>query len=165
MNRRLFIAEASCFILGSAFKLPVKTNWKSTKVNIVSICNASNELIANILPIATPTINGRVYSKDVLQKIVTEFVPGFGQLGMTTDQTIRLTEISHKINSIYLEDGYLRAKISILDTPNGKTLKSLVNDKDNIAFRTSGIGSIDSNMNIEMDYKLTGIHAVEDNPL
>ena len=75
--------------------------------------------------------NGRVYPKAVLGKEAErynkEYVEknrAFGELGHPDSPTINLDRVSHMITSLKPDGNNFIGKAKILDTPNGKIVKS-----------------------------------------
>jgi len=93
--------------------------------------------------------NGRVYPKDVLFKEVnrynTEYVNknrAFGELGHPDSPTINLDRVSHMITSLHPDGTNIVGKAKILDTPNGKIVKSLLDGGASLGVSTRGVGSL-----------------------
>ena len=93
--------------------------------------------------------NGRVYPKDVLGKEVERYSRdyvnknrAFGELGHPDSPQINLDRVSHMITKLY-PDGYnFIGKAKILDTPNGKIVKSLLDGGASLGVSTRGVGSL-----------------------
>lgn len=93
--------------------------------------------------------NGRVYPRDVLLKEVNrynnEYVSknrAFGELGHPENPTINLDRVSHMITNLYPDGNNIVGKAKILDTPNGKIVKSLLEGGANLGVSTRGVGSL-----------------------
>jgi hypothetical protein len=93
--------------------------------------------------------NGRVYPKDVLFKEVnrynTEYVNknrAFGELGHPDSPTINLDRVSHMITSLHPDGTNIIGKAKIMDTPNGKIVKSLLDGGASLGVSTRGVGSL-----------------------
>ncbi len=124
--------------------------------------------VTTILRVDHVNGNGRIYPKAVIEKAVANFQSGMvlgefwdGNGHHRKDIAIYFVNVSHEIKNIYLEGDYLKAYISILDTPRGKALKSLVKD---VSFRPFGFGHYKVNENgtvvVGNDYKLIGVDAM-----
>ena len=111
-----------------------------------------------ILKADVPNSNGRIYTIDVIKKIMFDKPKGLGMIDNTSSflKEIPLNLVSHKFE-LKVEDDYLVASIQPLDTPEGVQLKNLI-EKDKVAFRTVGMGTI-SDVNIISDYTLVSINA------
>lgn len=93
--------------------------------------------------------NGRVYPFDVLNKEVSrynsEYVNknrAFGELGHPDSPTINLDRVSHMITSLHPDGNNIMGKAKILDTPNGKIVKSLLDGGASLGVSTRGVGSL-----------------------
>ena len=93
--------------------------------------------------------NGRVYPFDVLNKEVSrysnEYVNknrAFGELGHPDSPTINLDRVSHMITSLQPDGNNIIGKAKILDTPNGKIVKSLLDGGASLGVSTRGVGSL-----------------------
>ena len=93
--------------------------------------------------------NGRVYPKDVLGKEAErynrEYVAknrAFGELGHPDSPTINLDRVSHMITSLKPDGNNFIGKAKILDTPNGKIVKSLLDGGATLGVSTRGVGSL-----------------------
>jgi len=93
--------------------------------------------------------NGRVYPKHVLEKEVQrynqEYVNrnrAFGELGHPDSPTINLDRVSHMITSLHPDGNNIIGKAKILDTPNGKIVKSLLDGGASLGVSTRGVGSL-----------------------
>ena len=93
--------------------------------------------------------NGRVYPKDILAKEAarynTEYVEknrAFGELGHPDSPTINLDRVSHMITKLYPDGNNFIGKAKILDTPNGKIVKSLLDGGATLGVSTRGVGSL-----------------------
>jgi hypothetical protein len=93
--------------------------------------------------------NGRVYPMPVLSKEVqrynSEYVNrnrAFGELGHPDSPTINLDRVSHMITKLYPDGTNIMGKAKILDTPNGKIVKSLLDGGASLGVSTRGVGSL-----------------------
>jgi hypothetical protein len=93
--------------------------------------------------------NGRVYPHAVLSKEVdrynNEYVNknrAFGELGHPDSPTINLDRVSHMITSLKADGNNFIGKAKILDTPNGKIVKSLLDGGASLGVSTRGVGSL-----------------------
>jgi hypothetical protein len=93
--------------------------------------------------------NGRVYPFDILNKEVSrynnEYVNknrAFGELGHPDSPTINLDRVSHMITSLHPDGNNIIGKAKILDTPNGKIVKSLLDGGASLGVSTRGVGSL-----------------------
>ena len=93
--------------------------------------------------------NGRVYPFNILNKEVSrynsEYVNknrAFGELGHPDSPTINLDRVSHMITSLHPDGNNIMGKAKILDTPNGKIVKSLLDGGASLGVSTRGVGSL-----------------------
>ena len=93
--------------------------------------------------------NGRVYPRHVLSKEVERYNQNyvmknraFGELGHPDSPTINLDRVSHMITSLKPEGNNFIGKAKILDTPNGKIVKSLLDGGASLGVSTRGVGSL-----------------------
>ena len=93
--------------------------------------------------------NGRVYPMHVLNKEVSRYNQdyvtknrAFGELGHPDSPTINLDRVSHMITKLYPEGNNIMGKAKILDTPNGKIVKSLLDGGASLGVSTRGVGSL-----------------------
>jgi hypothetical protein len=119
-----------------------------------------------ILKLDELTKNNRIYSTAVIEKSLENIVePVYGGTGcnainMVTGE-MNLQEISHKVENLRIEDGYLVGDVTILSTPAGVILKDLLNI---VEFRPAGISvvSMNESRNILIDeYKIISICALD----
>ena len=97
----------------------------------------------------TKNRNGRVYPFDVLNKEVErynrEYVNknrAFVELGHPDSPTINLDRVSHMITKLYPDGNNIMGKAKIMDTPNGKIVKSLLDGGASLGVSTRGVGSL-----------------------
>jgi len=93
--------------------------------------------------------NGRMYPRHILEKEVnrynTDYVNknrAFGELGHPDSPTINLDRVSHMITSLRADGNNFIGKAKILDTPNGKIVKSLLDGGASLGVSTRGVGSL-----------------------
>jgi hypothetical protein len=97
----------------------------------------------------TKNRNGRVYPFDVLNKEVERYNKdyvnknrAFGELGHPDSPTINLDRVSHMITKLYPDGNNIMGKAKIMDTPNGKIVKSLLDGGASLGVSTRGVGSL-----------------------
>jgi len=93
--------------------------------------------------------NGRVYPKRVLDREVERYNRdyvnknrAFGELGHPDSPSINLDRVSHMITQLYPDGNNIMGKAKILDTPNGKIVKSLLDGGACLGVSTRGVGSL-----------------------
>lgn len=108
--------------------------------------------------------NGRVYPLHILNKesdrYNREYVSknrAFGELGHPENPQINLDRVSHLITSLHRDGNNFIGKAKILDTPNGKIVKSLLDGGASLGVSTRGVGSLRAHngyQQVQDDYKL-----------
>ena len=95
--------------------------------------------------------NGRVYPLEILEKEVKKYVGdlvekkrAFGELGHPDGPTINLDRVSHMIVEIKQDGPNFIGTAKILDTPNGKIVKALIDEGATLGVSTRGMGSLKS---------------------
>jgi len=102
----------------------------------------------------TKNRNGRVYPLSVLQKEVTRYNKelvsknrAFGELGHPDGPTVNLDRVSHMIEELVPEGNNIIGKAKILDTPNGKIVKELLNSGAKLGVSSRGMGTLEKKGN------------------
>lgn len=95
--------------------------------------------------------NGRVYPTEVLNKEVSRYNKqyveskrAFGELGHPDGPTVNLDRVSHMITSLRREGDNFVGKAKILDTPNGRIVKSLIDEGAKLGVSSRGMGTLKS---------------------
>ena len=98
----------------------------------------------------TKNKNGRIYPLSVLEKEVNRYVKeyvepkrAFGELGHPDGPTVNLDRVSHLIEELYPEGNNIIGKAKILDTPNGKIVKELLNAGAKLGVSSRGMGTLE----------------------
>lgn len=109
--------------------------------------------------------NGRVYPTHVLENEVSRYIKenvekkrGFGELGHPAGPGINLHLASHLFESIRKDGDNFIAKAKILDTPNGKIVKTLIDEGVLLGISSRGLGTIKENngiMEVQSDFRLS----------
>tara|TARA_R110000772_G_scaffold99174_1_gene198744 strand:- start:22032 stop:22676 length:645 start_codon:yes stop_codon:yes gene_type:complete len=93
--------------------------------------------------------NGRVYPKAILEREVGRYNENyvkknraFGELGHPDSPSINLDRVSHMITKLYPDGNNFIGKAKIVDTPNGKIVKSLLDGGACLGVSTRGVGSL-----------------------
>jgi hypothetical protein len=111
-----------------------------------------------ILELDKPNKNGRIYPTAVIAKSLESVkYPVFGELGFNPYggvlATIDVSNISHKVENLRIEDGFLVGDVTVLKTPKGLILEQVIS---NAEFLPKGTGSIDKDGNIS-EYSLISV--------
>jgi len=94
--------------------------------------------------------NGRVYPMDVLDKEVKryneEYVGkkrAFGELGHPEGPTVNLDKVSHMITKLEPNGKNIIGEAKIMDTPNGRIVKTLMDEGATLGVSSRGMGSLE----------------------
>ena len=96
----------------------------------------------------TPNGNGRVYSKEILQREVENYWKlvkerrALGELDHPDDSVINLKTASHLVTDMWWDGPALMGKVEVLDTPSGNILKQLANSGVTRGISSRGLGSV-----------------------
>jgi len=95
-----------------------------------------------------PTINGRIYPKEVLEEAVKKYNQSndkLGQYGFSENSKIDLSKVTHETEEVRLEDdGSVVANIKLLNTPYGNMVYDMIKD-DAAVVGPVFLGNIDDN--------------------
>ena len=117
--------------------------------------------------------NGRVYPFSILQKEVKNYNNKFvkesralGELGHPSGPTINLDRVSHIITELYEEGKNFIGKAKIMNTPNGKIVKNLIESGVRLGVSSRGLGSVKANKSgvneVQKDFVLSTVDIVSD---
>ena len=104
--------------------------------------------------------NGRMYPFKTLQREVAKYHENFirqcralGELGHAEGPSINLDRVSHKIERLSEDGNNFVGRAKILDTPNGKIAKSLLDEGVRLGVSSRGMGSLkkESTCNVVQD--------------
>lgn len=117
----------------------------------------------------TQNHNGRIYPRSVLMremkkyKELVESRRAIGELDHPDSPIVELKNASHLITDIYDSGDDVRGNIEILNTPNGKILRGIIEQGVKIGISSRGIGSLqqegESNI-VQDDFELIAFDAV-----
>ncbi len=116
--------------------------------------------------------NKRMYPKNVLSANVDRLLESLengglvGELDHPTDSIIHFGNASHKVTKLWWESNTLMGEGVILNTPNGKVLRALIDDDVRVGISSRGVGNGKVNSEgvlvIGESYKLITFDAVAD---
>jgi hypothetical protein len=117
--------------------------------------------------------NGRVYPFSILQKEVKNYNNKFvkesralGELGHPSGPTINLDRVSHIITELYEDGKNFIGKAKIMNTPNGKIVKNLIESGVRLGVSSRGLGSVKANKSgvneVQKDFVLSTVDIVSD---
>jgi len=98
-----------------------------------------------------PTVNGRTYTEESLQKMVADAQENvkagrmLGQLENSFDGKTRLSAVSHKIDQLKVIDGQIVVDITTLPTSNGLFLRAALERGERIQIQPRILGYVESN--------------------
>jgi len=102
----------------------------------------------------TKNRNGRIYPFGVLEKEVKRYNKelvekkrAFGELGHPEGPTVNLDRVSHLIEELVPDGKNIVGKAKILDTPNGKIVKELLNAGAKLGVSSRGMGTLEKKGN------------------
>ena len=102
----------------------------------------------------TKNRNGRVYPFGVLEKEVKRYNKelvekkrAFGELGHPEGPTVNLDRVSHIIEELKPDGNNIIGKAKILETPNGKIVKELLNAGAKLGVSSRGMGTLEKKGN------------------
>lgn len=117
----------------------------------------------------TKNHNGRIYPTKVLTREVNKYSElvkkrrAMGELDHPDSPIVELKNVSHLITDIYMEGDEVRGNLEILDTPQGRILKSIIEQGVKIGISSRGVGSLqkenDNNI-VQDDFELIAFDAV-----
>tara|TARA_Y100000310_G_scaffold267208_1_gene279111 strand:+ start:3286 stop:3909 length:624 start_codon:yes stop_codon:yes gene_type:complete len=117
--------------------------------------------------------NGRVYPFSVLKNQVRKFNKNFvqkdralGELGHPAGPTVNLDRVSHIITELYEDGKNFIGKAKVIDTPNGKIVKNLLESGVRLGVSSRGLGSVKTNKSgvneVQNDFVLSTVDIVSD---
>ena len=117
--------------------------------------------------------NGRIYPFSVLKKQVKKFNEKFvkqdralGELGHPSGPTVNLDRVSHIITELQEDGKNFIGKAKIIDTPNGKIVKNLLESGVRLGVSSRGLGSVKTNKEgvneVQDDFVLSTVDIVSD---
>ena len=109
--------------------------------------------------------NGRVYSKDLLEreakKYMEEFVKrgnAFGELDHPETPVVSLKNASHIVKDLYWKGNDLMGKVELLNTPAGNIVKEIIKAGHTIGISSRGTGSVqqtnEGTLEVQPDFEL-----------
>ena len=116
--------------------------------------------------------NGRIYPKATMEKAVAKYVReqvsqkrAVGELNHPEGPTVNLDKVSHLITDLKFEGNNVMGKAQILDTPNGKIVKGLLDGGVRLGVSTRGMGSLKQDKGaqvVQSDFILNTVDIVQD---
>ena len=116
--------------------------------------------------------NGRIYPKDTMEQAVAKYDKeqiqtkrAVGELNHPEGPTVNLDKVSHLITELKFKGDDIVGKARILDTPNGKIVKGLLDGGVQLGVSTRGMGSLANKggaMEVGKDFILSTVDIVQD---
>lgn len=119
----------------------------------------------------TKNSNGRIYPRNILQREITNYMKfvkenrAVGELDHPTTSVVELKNASHIVRDLWWEGDDVLGKFEVLNTPNGKTLQSLLESGVQVGVSSRGVGSLKKNGDtdvVEEDFTLICLDIVND---
>ena len=122
---------------------------ESTPVTLSLVEGTGNKTIARgeFGRCDVPTLNGRVYPQRLMQREIDRLQEDLshrrilGELDHPSDGRTSLKRVSHVITGLKIKDGIVIGEAEILNTPEGKTLKALIEANIEVAVSSRASGS------------------------
>ena len=113
----------------------------------------------------SPNRNGRIYTRECMEKAIEgvkkliEEKRFLGELEIPHDTIVDLSNVSHMVTDLRIEESKIVADIQVLKTPKGIILQEKI-DANEVEIVQRGLGKIGKD-NIVTDYELIAIDAVK----
>jgi len=92
--------------------------------------------------------NRRIYSQEILRREVENYQAliqqnrALGELDHPDSSVVSLEKVSHRVISLWMENGCVYGKLLVLPTPAGAILRALVESGCTIGISSRGLGSV-----------------------
>jgi len=115
--------------------------------------------------------NGRIYPHAILEREVKSYVNmvekrrALGELDHPDSSVVNLSNASHLVTAIWMEEKKCMGKIEVLNTPSGCVLKELINAGCTLGISSRGMGSVTESNGVTMvedDFQLICFDMVSD---
>jgi len=116
--------------------------------------------------------NGRVYSKNILEREVVRLAEAMGErrllgeLDHPSHDSVKLSNVSHLITNLSFKNNELLGECELLDTPAGKVAQALVSGGVKVGISSRGMGTLseqqDGTKKVNEDFKLVTFDLVAD---
>lgn len=123
-----------------------------------------------------PTINGRIYSKEICDKMMEDIKKlGYVYLGsamnsikhdLSDNSTPDLKTVAAKVEDVHYHGDKIVIESIILDTPCGTAVKNILNEHttSSLTCTPAGFGSIykdeENQIKVKDDYQITSVHLI-----
>lgn len=115
--------------------------------------------------------NGRTYSEQILNREIKNYQKlirenrAVGELDHPESSVVELSKVSHMMTEVWWDGKSVMGKIKVLDTPSGKTLRSLIDSGVQVGISSRGTGSVSERNGVtvvEDDFNLICFDIVSD---
>lgn len=116
--------------------------------------------------------NNRIYPLEIIAKEVDRYVKemvntnrALGELEHPEQVEVNLKETSHKIESLEFDGNNVIGRAKLIDTPNGRIAKALLEEGVQFGVSTRGLGSVNEKNGVyyvQDDFYMTAIDIVSD---
>ena len=115
--------------------------------------------------------NGRIYPHAILEREVQNYMNmvesrrALGELDHPDTSVVNLSNASHLVTKIWMEDNKCMGKIEVLNTPSGRVLQELVKAGCQLGISSRGVGSVTESNGVTMvedDFQLICFDMVSD---
>ena len=124
------------------FEVLQEGDSKSTKIKGIFMQAETKNRIGRVYPMEVLGKEVGRYNKELVEK-----KRAFGELGHPDGPTVNLDRVSHLIEELYPEGKNIIGKAKILDTPNGKIVKELLNAGAKLGVSSRGMGTLEKRVN------------------
>lgn len=130
-------------------------------------------IVGPVMVVDKPNLNHRIYPKAVFEKALKEYEEKYvkdrralGEFGLGGDSVVHLDRVSHLVTAFFWEGNTLNAEIEVLDTPQGKVLRDLLEKDINLTVVPRGIGSLKKNeetgvYEVQEDYEISSFDVID----
>lgn len=115
--------------------------------------------------------NGRVYSREILEREAQNYRKAvrdrraLGELDHPESSVVNLSNASHLVVDIWMEENKVMGKIEVLNTPSGQILKQLIESGVKLGISSRGLGSVKEvgeKIEVQDDFQLICFDMVAD---
>ncbi len=126
-------------------------------------------LVGIFMQTETLNRNNRIYPRGIVEselgryKSLIENKRALGELSHPNTPSINLDKVSHVITDLHFERNDVVGRAKILETPNGRIVKNLINDGIMLGMSSRGLGSVKAIRGadqVQEDFKLAAIDIV-----
>ena len=151
--KQLLIEHFPLLISKQSLQESIRDNGKLIVEGVIQRANAKNQ-------------NGRVYPRNILEREIEVYKQGpvaekraLGELDHADNAIINLKNVSHNIIDIWWDGDDVKAKLEILNTPNGNIAKSLFEAGISVGISSRAMGSVqnlgEGTVEVQDDLSLT----------